>query len=165
MAKPESDRPVERSVLDRLLDTEPEKQVERIATRSVTVAELKNALRRDLEWLLNTRRPHEPLPTGLEEVPRSLYYFGLPDFTSMGRDSADTHKRLARLVEETITTFEPRLTGVKVQVQSTDRIQFGELHFIIEGMLQMDPAPEMVSFDTLLQTGSGNVVIEGGGNA
>ena len=41
------------SVLDRLIDLEPQSQVEAPPTRSQSVRTLKNAVRRDLEWLLN----------------------------------------------------------------------------------------------------------------
>jgi type VI secretion system protein ImpF len=43
------------SVLDRLLDDEPKKREEVQPTAAQTVRQLKDALRRDLEWLLNTR--------------------------------------------------------------------------------------------------------------
>jgi type VI secretion system protein ImpF len=35
------------------------------------------------------------------------------------------------------------------------------VHFQIEGMLQMDPSPEQVSFDTTLQLSSGEYQIRG----
>ena len=39
--------------------------------------------------------------------------------------------------------------------------QFLRLLFQIEGLLQMDPAPEQVSFDTTLQLSSGEYQIRG----
>ena len=44
------------SVLDRLIDLEPNNRMENPLSRSQSVRLLKNAVRRDLEWLLNSRR-------------------------------------------------------------------------------------------------------------
>ena len=44
------------SVLDRLMDLEPGSGVENPLTRSQSVRLLKASVRRDLEWLLNSRR-------------------------------------------------------------------------------------------------------------
>ena len=45
--------------------------------------ELKAAVRRDLEWLLNSRRTIEESPASLKEVGRSVYNYGLPDVSSL----------------------------------------------------------------------------------
>ena len=105
------ERSVQQSLLDRLVDLEPRTSSETPPTWSESVRQLKNSLRHDLEWLLNTRRiPVDP-PESFEELPRSLYNFGFPDITSLGRDSREVRVRLLRQVEETITTFEPRLAS------------------------------------------------------
>jgi type VI secretion system protein ImpF len=83
----------------------------------------------------------------------------------MSRDSSETQSRLAHLVEEAIATFEPRLSGVKVSLVTNETNRFGELRFVIDGLLRMDPSPERISFDTLLQTSSGQVRLGGEGNA
>src|SRR4029077_20362835 len=66
MAERESKRellgPVTLSVLDRLLDDEPKSKVEDPMTHSKSLAQLKIAIRRDLENLLNTRCTPEPMP-------------------------------------------------------------------------------------------------------
>jgi type VI secretion system protein ImpF len=70
--------------------------------------------------------------------------------------------RLVRQVETAVATFEPRLAGVKVTLvdgggNTVDRL----LRFQIEGLLKMDPAPEQVSFDTVLQLMSGEYQVKG----
>jgi len=50
---------VTQSVLERLIDREPKEQSEMAPTRAQSVRALKSSLRRDLEWLLNTRRTPE----------------------------------------------------------------------------------------------------------
>ena len=45
------------------------------------------------------------------------------------------------------------------------RVNQHVLRFQIEGMLMMDPAPEQVSFDTVLQIASGEYQVKGDGSA
>lgn len=164
MAKAELERTVQQSVLDRLVDDDPTNQAEAAMTRAESVRALKEALRRDLEALLNTRRTAETAPEGLDEVAASVYHFGLPDISSMSRDSPETQARLSRLVEDAIALFEPRLTGVKVIAAPDDQVRFGELRFVIEGTLQLDPVPERISFDTVLESTKG-MQVRGDGHA
>ncbi len=51
--------PVTLSVIDRLIDQEPERKLEPPLSRAQSVRDLKAAVRRDLEWLLNTRKTIE----------------------------------------------------------------------------------------------------------
>ena len=164
MAKAELERTVQLSVLDRLLDDDPSNPAEGPMSRADSVRSLKEALRRDLESLLNTRRTPEPAPDGLTEVASSVYHFGLPDISSMSRDAPETAARLTRLLEEAVALFEPRLTAVKVAVSPDERTRFGELRFVIEGTLQLDPIPERISFDTVLEATKG-MQVRGAGHA
>jgi predicted component of type VI protein secretion system len=40
-----------------------------------------------------------------------------------------------------------------------------EVRFVVEGLLQMEPEPERVTFDTVLETGSGTFRLNGGARA
>jgi type VI secretion system protein ImpF len=165
MKSPGMERSVQQSLLDRLIDLDPRTSVEGPLSWAESVRRLKASLRHDLEWLLNTRRiPLEP-PESFVEVPRSLFCYGFPDITSMGRDSRDTRVRLMRQVEETIATFEPRLANVKVSLGETDDNGRRQLRFLIEGLLRMEPNPEQVVFDTVLEISSGEYHVKGEGGA
>ncbi len=97
-----------------------------------------------------------------EQLPRSVYYYGIPDITSLSRDSAESRLVLLRDVQEAISTFEPRLTDVRISVVETDGEQFRrELRFHIEATLRMDPTPEQVVFDTVLNFASGEYDVAG----
>jgi type VI secretion system protein ImpF len=159
------DRSVQQSLLDRLIDLDPKTTTEAPLTWSRSVQQLKASLRRDLESLLNTRRIPTPAPESFEELSRSLYHFGFPDITSLGRDSKDVRVRLMRQVEETIATFEPRLAGVKVTLAETDEEGRRQLRFLIEGLLRMEPNPEQVVFDTMLEISSGEYHVKGDAGA
>lgn len=132
---------------------------------SRSVARLKASLLRDLEWLLNTRRTIEPAPASHPETQRSVHHFGLPDLTSMAAGSEDVRRRLLRQVEEAIELFEPRLARVRVLVAEDAPGGGREVRFVVEGLLQMDPEPERVSFETVLETSSGTFRLNGGTRA
>jgi type VI secretion system protein ImpF len=144
-------------VLDRLIDERPDVGSEWDAS----LEELKTGLRRDLEWLLNTRRTIVALPEGLEELTTSAFTFGLPDLTSMSKDDPETRARLLRLVQEAVERFEPRLGNVRVALMRAPSVEQRELHFLIEGVLRRDPSPEQVAFDTVLRIVTGEIDVMG----
>lgn len=165
MAQPEAERTAQWSVLDRLIDTDPDTTGEPALTWAQSVRELKRGVRRDLEWLLNTRRIVEPAPDGFIELRQSLYEFGLPDITSVSAESTDQCNWLRRQVEETITLFEPRLAGARVTVVTGEEPGRREVRFVVEALLRMEPNPEQVVFDTVLQVASATFEVKGGGDA
>jgi type VI secretion system protein ImpF len=152
------------SVLDRLIDREPNLAADAYTTRAQSIRQLKAAVRRDMEWLLNTRRNPEPANEDMEELAKSLYNYGLPDFSHVSIHNPRDRGSLTLEIENTVARYEPRLKDIRVEVLeypvpgSPSRI----LHFQIEGMLQMDPSPEQISFDTVLQLASGEYQIRGG---
>ena len=161
MAQWEAERTVTQSVLERLIDREPSLPSEPPPTRAQSVRQLKASLRRDLEWLLNTRRTPEAVGREFCELERSLYNFGVPDLTALNRESASDRSRLSRIIEQTVSTFEPRLQRIKVVQLEPAAGTVHVLRFQIEGLLDMDPAPELISFDTVLQLSSGEYQIKG----
>jgi type VI secretion system protein ImpF len=161
MARWEPEQTVTQSVLDRLIDREPANGAEGTPTRAQSVRQLKVALRRDLEWLLNSRRTPEAASSEYQEVEQSLYNYGLPDVTTLSWDSARDRGRLARMIEQALHTFEPRLSAVRVVAVEAAGGAKHVMRFQIEGMLDMDPSPEHISFDTLLQLSSGEYQVKG----
>lgn len=150
------------SVVDRLLDTGDE---DGRSTWSGSVEALKRSLVRDLEWLLNTRRIAEPASDAYTEVQRSVYHFGLPDVSSRSADSVDVQQVLSRDIEECIRIFEPRLTDVRVSVRQSAEAGSHNARFVIEGLLRMEPNPERVVFDTVLETPTGKFFVRGDADA
>jgi type VI secretion system protein ImpF len=167
MAKRGIERTVRQSLLDRLSDDKPQVGVDPVAGYLESRDHLVASLRRDLESLLNTRRVPDTSPEEFEELRRSVYHYGLPDVAEVSRDSTDAHARLLRQVKEAIAAFEPRLANVRVTQppQSAAGIQQRELRFVIHGLLRMDPNPEQVVFDTVLELASGEYEVKGGRDA
>jgi type VI secretion system protein ImpF len=159
MASTDNDGGVTVSVLDRLIDYEPETSREAAGSRSKSLRQLKETVRRDLEWLLNTRQVAKGLPRELKELNNSLAAYGLPDFTNLAIDQVDDQKWMRSKIQDAIRIFEPRLQDVTVTLQpthSTNRL----MHFRINGRLKVEPSPEPISFDTVLQLVSGQYVVK-----
>ena len=159
------DQTVTQSVWERLVDREPSLGADPPITRLQSVRLLKASLRRDLEWLLNTRRIPEAADDTLAETSKSLFNYGLPDFSAMSLQSGRDRNKLLREVEAVVQMFEPRLRDVRVRMVEPPNTTTRAMSFQIEGMLVMDPAPEQVSFDTVLQLTSGEYQIKGDRNA
>jgi type VI secretion system protein ImpF len=147
------------SVLDRLVDFEPEIKAEPPVSRSKALRQVKQALRRDLEWLLNTRRAFE-VPDELPLLADSLLAYGLPDFSNVTVKDAGDQYNLTRALETALRRFEPRLEDVVVSVANSSALERA-FRFRIEARLRIDPVPEPISFDTTLQLGSGNFAVKG----
>ncbi len=166
MAKREIERTVQPSVLDRLTDLDPRVGADPHTTYADSLRQFKATVQRDLEWLLNTRRNPEPAGDEYEELAHSLYNFGVPDITSLSRDSAVDRERLLRQVEDALARFEPRLANVKISVVELDgELHRRELRFIVEGTLRLDPTPEQVVFDTVLHFTTGEIDVVGAADA
>lgn len=161
MAKIESESTVTQSLVDRLIDREPHAASDGYVTRPQSVRQLKASLRRDLEWLLNTRQNPQAVDEEFPELNHSLYNYGLPDFSALSLNSPKDRNWLLRYLATTVETFEPRLRQVKVSLLETPNSTTRILRFQIEALLMMDPAPEQVSFDTVLQLSSGEYQIRG----
>lgn len=161
MARSDADIAVTPSILDRLIDLDPRSPADAPTSRTQSVRQLKASLRRDLEWLLNTRRNPDEVPENYEQVFRSLYNYGLPDVTALSSNSLRDRQRVLRTIEVAIAIFEPRLTNVRVRAVENASGGPRVLRFQIEALLQMDPAPEQIFFDTLLQLSSGEYQVKG----
>jgi type VI secretion system protein ImpF len=159
MARTDNEVRITPSVLDRLLDYEPELSREPVSSRAKSLRQLKQAVKRDLEWLLNTRRYAEELSDELKEVNNSLAAYGLPDFTTVSVKNPGDQKLMRRALESAIRVFEPRLEDPVVTLEPIDGIQ-RVMRFRIDARLKMEPAPEPVTFDTVLQLGTGHIVVQ-----
>jgi type VI secretion system protein ImpF len=146
---------VRQSILDRLVDRgwrEP-------GDWDASVEALKANLLRDLEALLNTRESGSPATAPYVEVERSIYNYGLPDFASMSADMSTTPARLLRSIEREIELFEPRLGDVRISRAGGGEGKSRDLKFVIEATLRLDPDPERVHFDTVLEMHSGRFTV------
>ncbi len=153
---------VKLSVLDRLLDDAPEMERDRPLSATDALTVLRRAVRRDLEALLNARRRFESIPAAFPELANSSFGFGLPDFTSGAMSDTSARETLRKEIERSIRQFEPRLMQVAVSLQSSGNEFDTTLHFRIEALLHADPAPEPISFDTMVNAMTTDIEVSGG---
>ena len=148
------------SVLDRLLDDRPEEKREAPASRQANLRILKQSVKRDLEWLLNTRSNAMEIPEDLPELHRSLATFGIPDFSSWNVRGGGDQEQLRKMIEDAVTRFEPRLEGVQVSLEVMSELD-RTVRFRIDARLRVEPAPEPVTFDSVLQLANREFVLQG----
>lgn len=163
MPRTELERTVLPSVLDRLTDDDPQTPADPPITREESIRRYRNAVLRDVEWLLNTRRTAILVPDGMAALRRSAFMFGLPDTTTLAPGTAEGRDQLVRWVAQTIETFEPRLVNVQVTCHQADQINTPQVRFVVAALLRMDPSPEQVLFDTVLDIASGGYVVHAPG--
>jgi type VI secretion system protein ImpF len=157
MARPEADQKLVPSVLDRLIDERPrETQEPPGAPRSLP--QIKDSVKRDLEWLLNSRQVLAELPVDMRQLDRSLLTYGLPDFTSSSLSNIADQDLLRRSVEDVIHRFEPRLSRVTITLEAPRTLD-RTLRFRIDAMLQVEPEPEPITFDSVLQLSTKTFVV------
>jgi type VI secretion system protein ImpF len=150
MARDDNESPIEMSLLDRLLDDEPASTRDPPRTRYQALEGFRDALRRDLEALLNTRACNVTWSAALWELDTSILNYGVLTVTSAELSTEDNRERLRSAVERAIRRFEPRFLRVNVTlVDDPERID-RTLRFRIEALAQAKPAPEPLIFDSVL---------------
>ncbi|HOJ14926.1 MAG TPA: type VI secretion system baseplate subunit TssE [Deltaproteobacteria bacterium] len=135
------------SVLDRLVDEEPEVSFEPVPRRLLDMRRVRELVVRDLENLLNTRCTVEFPDASFKEVGRSVFVYGIRDYTSLSPRSAAVRKSLRQDIERAIAVFEPRLRNVKVHLEAEQKGH--SLRFRITALIVVEPEKEPVQFDTL----------------
>jgi type VI secretion system protein ImpF len=159
MARSSNERLLLPSVLDRLLDYEPEMSREAVPTANQLLRDLKQSVRRDLENLLNTRARLLSWPAHLRELQQSLINYGLPDFTGVNLGSSKDRDDFCRVIQAVINQLEPRLIKVSVVPLTTSEPLDRTFRFRIDAMLRTEPAPEPIVFDSNVEPATGDVKI------
>jgi type VI secretion system protein ImpF len=150
---------VQLPLLDRLIDDNPDRTIDPPASANETMTALRHAVRRDLEALLNARRPWASLPPGYGALATSPLGYGIPDFASGAFNDPKRREALCAEVESTIRRFEPRFAHVKVTLIGTRDTLEPLLRLRIEALLHADPAPEPVAYDTTVDATTADVTV------
>lgn len=160
MARVDKDKKLRPSILDRLLDDEPHNQTELDPGQHQLIKQLRNSVRRDLEALLNTRYYLMQPPDDLKEVEKSLLNYGLPDLATVNISDAKKRDAFTANLQKTLVEYEPRFKSVKVSYidnkDDTDRT----LRFRIDAVIYADPLPQVVVFDSILESVTRSVSVK-----
>ena len=145
------------SIVDRLLDDEPDVSTEPAWSWAQDARSLRQSVARDLEALLNTRQTAPDLMRDAPdaEISQSVLTYGLPDLTSTAAASQEACEGLRWSVEEAIRRFEPRLLDLRVTLQDPETSYDRKLRLVVEAWLAMDPEPVPVVFDTEVEPAAG----------
>lgn len=153
------DKPyLQASLLDRLIDREPETTREPVQNRVPTLAQVRKSVMRDLESLLNTRRNIQEVPDANAHLAASLFTYGLGDFTSFNTRSPSARIQIRQEIERTISLFEPRLKNLTVRFDLPGENE-RTLRFRVTALLVVTPLTEPVAFDTYLDINRGEYFI------
>lgn len=134
-------------VLDRLLDVSRTTDLNR---PHQILRQLREGVRRDLEFLFNTRYRVMSPPESHSHLESSNINFGLPDLSTLNLSSSDGRKRFCKDIERTILEFEPRIRTVKVSTQEKIDVEDPSIRFRVEAVLHVNPAAEVIVFDSSL---------------
>lgn len=151
------------SLLDRLTDNDPQRKLESREARVLSPSRLRDCVRRDLAWLLNTT--HLRAVQELDDHPqvaRSVLNYGMPDLAGRTTSSVNTTE-LEQAIRKVILDFEPRLVARSLRVKlfvDDKQMNHNAMSFDIEAELWAQPLPLRLFLRTSvdLETGSIDVV-------
>jgi type VI secretion system protein ImpF len=151
------------SLLDRLTDQDPSRKLESREARVLSPSRLRDCVRRDLAWLLNTT--HLKAVQELDEHPqveRSVLNYGMPDLAGRTTSSVNTTE-LEQAIRKVILDFEPRLVARTLRVKlfvDERQMNHNAMSFDIEAELWAQPLPLRLFLRTSvdLETGSIDVI-------
>jgi type VI secretion system protein ImpF len=144
------------SLIDRLIDPLPQVTREVRPLRTLTRKQLKETIRRDLAWLLNTRVSLRPRV--FDRTDLTVIDYGIPDFgTYYTVNETDQNLLVQRLVRA-ISAFEPRLKNIRIGVEPQP-VNERTVRFVLDAVIVVESVRTPVSFVTVLQEKSGQVEV------
>jgi type VI secretion system protein ImpF len=140
---------VQPSLLDRLTDDDPRNRREARDMRGFSLARLREAVLRDLSWLMNTSQLAATQDLGpYPHVASSVLNYGIPPTTGQVKAAIDA-AALARHVRVALLRFEPRLLPDSLQVSVVrEVVGNGAFQFVIEAELWAHPVPLRMTLRT-----------------
>ena len=148
------------SLLDRLADDEPDKVQESREQRVLSLSRLRQAVLRDLVWLLNTASfdTHQDLDDN-PFVSHSVLNYGIRDLGGTTLSSANLPE-IQKQIRQAILDFEPRILpeSLLVKIAASDNVMNqNAMTFDIEGDLWAQPLPLRLYLRTELDLETGNM--------
>ena len=152
------------SLLDRLSDDEPGKSSEPRERRVLSLRTLREAVLRDLAWLLNATNLLSVIDAEkMAHVTNTVVNYGVPDMSGIAVASVDV-TQLERGIRQAIWDFEPRLIRGTVSVKALPTNQHNKLIFDIQADLWAQPFPERLYLKTEMDLERGEVVVAEAGS-
>jgi type VI secretion system protein ImpF len=157
-------------LLDRLTDLEPHSKVEREESRVMNKAQIREAVLRDLSYLLNAVQPMvSALAARHPFAADSVLNFGLPSMSGQIASRVDL-ALLERTIGQAIRRFEPRVMADSLEVKAVENSNVLDTHNVIEfeirGFVWAQPVPLELLLRTQFDLEAGQIeVIDLAGSA
>jgi type VI secretion system protein ImpF len=156
MPSVESEQGLMPSILDRLIDPSSEGTAWR---HGYSLQQIVDAVRRDLEELLNSHQVYLHLDERWPQLRNSLLSYGMPDLASTNALTINDRQKIGATIETIIRRFEPRLRHVRARVVEEGKGLDRTVRFHLEAQINVDPAPE-VAFETVVELTTGHASIK-----
>lgn len=131
------------ALLDRLTDLEPDKATEARDERVIDIRRLREIIRRDLSWLLNTNNLDTQVdPERYPNIATSVLNFGVREVSgdfATKRRAQEIQASIRRAIE----LYEPRLSEgtLEIVLREEEQMQSAMVVFDIHAEMWADPMP------------------------
>ena len=150
------------SLLDRLIDQEPDKKKETRNQRVLSESKLRACVLRDLSWLLNNSNFESVYSLdSWPQIATSVINYGVPDLNGVPASGVDA-VQLQRAIRNAIEQFEPRILSESLRVsviKNSDEMRPNSLVLTIQGELWAQPVPIELYLRTELDLENGLATI------
>jgi type VI secretion system protein ImpF len=142
------------SLLDRLTDNAPNQKREQFDQQTLSMEQLRQAVLRDLAWLLNTTNLATLMDLAATPLAaKSTLNYGIPGFAGM-IESSSRVVALERELADAIRQYEPRIRPETVRVRARGSSMDGAnpaMVFEIHGELWAQPVPVQLFLQTAIE--------------
>ena len=156
------------ALLDRLTDLAPLSQVEADDTRVMNKSQIRDAVLRDLSWLLNSVQSLGKLAQQYPQAADSVLNYGLPAMSGQLASRVDVGQ-LERTIKQAILRFEPRVMEDSLEVKALEATSVLDTHNVIEfeirGFMWAQPVPLELLLRTQIDLEAGQVEVRDMGSA
>ncbi|WP_374568610.1 type VI secretion system baseplate subunit TssE [Ideonella sp.] len=150
------------ALLDRLTDDNPQQRDEADDRRVMSKSQLRQAVLRDLGWLLNAVQPLGKLADAYPALAGSVLNFGLPALSGQLASKVDVSV-LEKAIRQTLIRYEPRILPDTLEVHAVEANSVLDTHNVIEfeirGHLWSQPVPLEILLRTQLDLEAGQVQV------
>jgi type VI secretion system protein ImpF len=150
-------RIITQSLIDRLIDDDPQGSADAHESEEDAVARYKVALRRDLENLLNTRRPWLPGVARYPGLDRTVIGYGIPDLSTEDMSVPAVRERVRRVVAQVIREHEPRLSEIDIEMDDGPTSRGMRLR--ISAVLNIMQSEETVVYEASVRPGDRTIEV------
>lgn len=150
-------RIITQSLIDRLIDDDPQGSADAHESEEDAVARYKVALRRDLESLLNTRRPWLPVVGRYPGLDRTMIGYGIPDLSTEDMSVPAVRERVRRTIAQVIREHEPRLSEIDIEMDDGPTSRGMRLR--ISAVLNITQSEETVVYEASVRPGDRTIEV------